>query len=215
MAAPLTTPTPPGPPAALPSPPFLEAAFLESPWTIVFVLLLSAVVAYFVLRLRAPRAAIAVVVACVLIAASAIVLSGLVVTERERLVLHSRSLVQLVADADGDAAGGWLTEEVELVVLGQPANRRKADLVDRVNADMAGRYALKNHAAKVTSTQASIDDAGLARTRFHVAVTPQTTDAPLGSWWVLHWRKRGEQWRVARIEMAELDFWPDSGGAPP
>jgi hypothetical protein len=59
-----------------------------------------------------------------------------------------------------------------------------------------------------------VDGPNTARTQVHVrVVSPESTlyAAPIGSWWMVTWRKEGSsgEWKVRELQMQQLDSVSD------
>ncbi len=203
-------PTRPAPPP-IPDPPWLEHALLESPWTVAIALFVCGLAAGYTLFKggRSRLAWAAALVPC-LLSAGVLSLAAAITTDRELAQARAEALIRAVARADAPAVSELLSPRLTVRLVGVLTSWSKDDVVERVQRDMAGRYALHNRAATIRSARASGPDGGVIRTQCRVIVEPEATRFPTGSWWLLTWRQDSSgQWRVSELELQQVDGLPD------
>ncbi len=196
-------------PAALSSPPMWEAYLLEFPWPLAGALVLGTLFgAWLLIQRGKPLAAVAVALGGLCLTGGLTLLSLLIETPREQITWSARRVVAATARADHATLESFLAEKVSLRVLGSRTRLDRAQIVARVKADMAGRYALRGKAASVSRVQATIDGPGVGRTQFRLQATHDATGFPAGMWWVFHWRIERDAWRLTGLELVAFDGVP-------
>jgi hypothetical protein len=201
------------PPPPLPAPPALEAALLEG-WALPAGLLVAGVVLGLAIlpRLGRPRLGLGLAGVALPLALAAGVTSWLVVTDREHLRAQTDRLVAGIARADPIPAGELFAADVRLTLLGEPASLTRDQLLERIAADMSGRYALRDRRASTSRLLASVDGPNVARTQARIRAVHDATSFPASTWWIFHWRKvpqpAAQPWQLVNLELQQLDGFP-------
>lgn len=188
----------------LPPPPLPARWLLENPLPLVAFLIGAAVLAWFILqRLGRPRPAMFAALTSLAGAIAVYTLASLVQTPREALIVKTRTLVDRTIQVDVPAVALMLDDSFTVRPWGID---RKATL-GRISSDLGGEYRIKDY--HINQAFAAIDGPGIARTQVHIRATPadQMYNAPIGSWWVLHWQKdsRDGAWRIVELECQQID----------
>jgi hypothetical protein len=199
------------PPPPLPPGPFLERVLFEQPFGLVTGLALAAVVAFVILNRRGQaRAGLISGATLALLAAGAYLLSAIVETPREQIARAARSLVDATAAADTRAIAPMLAPDARLVsrfrIPGEPigeAGLDKEGIIAAVEHALGRSHPLKDHSVK--EVQSQIDGPASGRTQVKVWVQLEM-GVPNTSWWLIRWRRDGEQWRATSIEPLEIPF---------
>jgi hypothetical protein len=194
-------------PEPLPSAPFFERCFLESPLPTAMGLTIAAMLGWWLLqRWGRIRDSWLVAAACVALAGGTMLLARLVVTQREALVQHTTELVNATIDANPDAVAPFLREDVTVILLGndQPSMNGATALLKRIGTDKGIRdYIEAAHLRWVTAT---LDGPNTARTQCRVAVDVKQWGIGVPTTWMLHWSRRDEHspWQVRIIEAQQI-----------
>jgi hypothetical protein len=196
----------------LPSPPILERLLLERPLPLVAVLVLLAVVAWWVLSRRGEgRKAWPAGAGLLALAAGVWVLAASVETTRERLAAMTAGLVRAVATGDARAVDAALLESAELTYPLAPTGVGKAAILGLVRDDMRSRYQVREH--EVVATHASLDSATTARVQVRVYVLPADYGFPVYSWWLVSWAKDpAGAWRVSDVRSLWINVLDERPG---
>lgn len=197
-------------PAPIPDPPFLPHLLFESPWTTLLACTALGLAAFFALRRSGrDRHALIALVAALATGAGLYALATLVKTERELAQEQTLTLIAAVARADSAAVGNLLAPRVSVRIVGVLTPWSTDEVIQHVQQDMNGRFALKDRAASVRSMRACSDNDDAIRTQCRVTVTPEATAFPTGSWWLLTWRRTTTgAWRVTDIDLQQVDGLP-------
>lgn len=196
----------------LPAPPLPVDWLLERPLPLLIVVVSVGVVATMILasRAEARRALIAVLVTLG-VAGGLYALARLVVTERERVMLQTRALIDGVARADAASVDAVLGERVLLSTNGESVDRNRDWLLE-VTAGLTGE--IERHS--ITPRGVSLDDPmpNHARSRVSVSTTfssnARVPAGTIGSSWELSWKRDSDgRWRVTAIDCLSL-----AGGKP-
>ncbi|MBL8991402.1 MAG: hypothetical protein JNJ48_07470 [Phycisphaerae bacterium] len=192
----------------LPAPPMLERVLFEQPLPGAVALLAAGVVAFAVLnRAGRGRQGLGAAALSLFLAGAVVVLATAVKTEREELQGLAVRVIERVMAADGAEVDRRLADSVTLRLLGRTSPMGKPEILRHVTGRTLERYGVREHT--VRSVQAVIDGPGVARTQVRVRVQTDLTGAPVGSWWLLHWRRdAAQQWRIVGIEAQQIDFVP-------
>lgn len=191
-------------PAALPSSKGYERWILENPLPLTALFVLAGLLMWFVMRGKGRAKEGAWIAAAFLVLGAIVMGTGMLVqTEREVLTARSHVLVDAVATVNVAKVSGMLAGDVVVA----PFGFGKDMILRRLESDLGGMYAIKEH--RVLEAVAAIDGPNSARTQVHVRATPDEGlyNAPVGSWWMLHWRKDGKtgEWMVTQLELQQMD----------
>lgn len=193
---------------ALPETPLLERWLYESPTLPVGLLVLLAVVVLFV-TLKKPRRLPGLLIAGVLLAASAglFLTARSVTTQREMLSARSALLVDAVASVDLAAVRTLVHPEVR---VGPSDN---ADGIARNVPKLSGLLPLESAMAlrlrgpnqfigshQVLETRAGMDAPNMGRTLVRVRLRGPSGELLGHSWWELEWKLSSGDWLASRIE---------------
>jgi len=186
--------------APLPDPPLLQRVALESPLLPALGLLAVGVLAALLLARRAQGKVGGLIgLACVLAAAALLVSGSLVTTEREVVLSRTRTFVDAVAAADDRKADELIADSLNVKIAGTTAASLDRDALLGVIRSFDRSLTLSSYS--VPTSQASIDGGGFARSQIEVRVTPERTEFPTTSWWLLNWRRSPDGvWRINGLE---------------
>ncbi|MGH7132198.1 MAG: hypothetical protein ACREJO_09670 [Phycisphaerales bacterium] len=174
----------------------------EDPWLPAIGIAILGIAVLYALRSRGkPRAGVLVALAGVLIAAGIVVLASAVETDRERLILETRRLVEAGFRADAQTADALLAGDVSLTILTRDSKRTKDYLVQQIRSDIAKRYGVDGY--DIRGVRAAID--GPRTGRSQISVTAKGA-YPTPTVWMLTWRQDATsgQWRVWKIEAQQI-----------
>jgi ketosteroid isomerase-like protein len=176
---------------------------LERPLPLTIAVAAAGALAWFILRSRGkPREANAAGRILVALAGLVFAAGAAVRTEQETLKARVREVVAAVAKADSTAVAGFLTDDAYVV----PFGFQRDAIITKMESTLGRAITIKEH--RVRSIRAVLDSPASARTQFrvHVVADGALYAGPVGSWWMLRWRKDPSgQWKVAEIEMQQLD----------
>jgi hypothetical protein len=176
---------------------------LEQPVPLGVVLVLAAIVAWFILRGQGKaREGTRVGGILVLLAIAVVATGSLVETEQEKLKARARELVAAVASANTTRVGPMLTDDV----IAQPFGLPRDVILSKMESTLGGSLRIKEH--KISTLRAALEGKSMARTqlRVHVVADGALYAGPVGSWWMIHWRKDAAGvWKADEIEMQQLD----------
>jgi hypothetical protein len=129
----------------------------------------------------------------------------LVTTPAEALAQQARQLVTLAAEGQADPIAPMLAANVAVEVKRSTYARTPAELLSLVRGLPTGPSRLREFS--ILDARAVIDSPTAARTQVGLQVVPESTDFPVGSWWLLHWQRDGEAapWRLRLIEAQHID----------
>lgn len=188
----------PGQLPRLPQPDPIERWVFEQPMLPAAVLVFIAMAILLTMRHRTQFKRVALPIGLVLIAAGAGVylLGSLTVTDRERLNLRSRMLVESVAQADSPTLRDLLDDTARLSSVF--ANAQGADRIIEL-ANTRNRGIVRS--AKVGKVNAGLYGSRVATTQ--VRVSTEGEMFPSLSWWRIDWTRPDEtsnDWRATHIE---------------
>lgn len=177
---------------------------LEQPLPLTAVLVLAGVVVWFILRGQGKtKEGTRVGGVLVLLAVVVMALGTLIETEQEKLKARTRELVAAVASANVTKVGPMLTDDVYAQPFGFPRNV----IFAKMESTLGGSLKIKEH--KISTLRAVLEGQNAARTqlRVHVVADGALYNGPVGSWWMIHWRKDASGvWKADEIEMQQVDF---------
>lgn len=179
----------------------ISAALFERPLWLLAMLAAAEVVTLVLWRARRTRRAGMVSIAPVLLAAAVLLLSWLVVTDREYIERAYEVIAADVAAGGTDALATYLDEDVEIAI--EPDDS-EPDL------DKAGAIRLAEHYVgemKLREVKLSRMTIGVSGDRAETEVTttllndwPEVAGARLVLSWSVKWVKRDDGWRILRAE---------------
>lgn len=191
----------------LPDPPWLEHYTLEQPWFTVVALLALGLIGFALLnRSGRGRAAMMVGAAGVVLGVGVAALAMLVTTTREQLLDRTREFVDMAATGQVDRVEAMLASDVTMDIVGDVTAPARARLLQIVREDLNGRWKVVEH--RISRMRSTVDGEAVARTQMRVHVTPEVTKFPIGSWWIITWRKEAgptDEWRVWSIQAQQID----------
>ena len=192
-------------PPPLPSQPFFQRFFLESPTVVVVIAVGISLVAFAILGTRGrPRQARIAAAAGALTASIVIALATLIETDQEKMENATERMIHAVAQADTASLEELLTPDAVLLspLSGQPLTRDQ--VLARIATDfVAGRpYHVRDH--RVLAMQASMDGERAGRVQVKVRITPD--DGPPTPVWVrLDFEKGPDgEWRAGGIAVLSV-----------
>lgn len=199
------------PPAALPSPPVIEHALLESPWALALGLAVGAMIgAYLAHRRGRPRLALVLAGAFAAAAVGVVILASVVRTAREAVLDATEALVDAVARVDEPAMRRMLAENVRLfstsrlAEVGAPAGGLDREgIIDRVRATLGGPYRLRDH--RTAEREALVTGSNAAVSQLRVKAVPEGYPAATNSYWKLEWRLDPDGWRCVAVTPLSID----------
>ena len=163
-----------------------------------------------ILLLRGGRAKLAFMLgaAAALVGVGVISVGHLVETDRERIDARTQALVRSAGQPGaGEVAGEVLSDDVRLFFSGQQVPGFTREVILASLRTLGGRVTLRESVP--VTTRVSVDGSASARSQVQVRATPEG-GAPSLSWWLLDWRKEGDEWRVVRIDCTLLNGRPPS-----
>ena len=178
---------------------------LERPLAPALLFVGAGVLLWFILRSQGKtKQGGAVAAGLALLGVGVFVTGALVETREEKLIARTRELVDAVASVNTTGVDALLASDAVVMPFGFPRDV----ILARLQSDLGGRYPIKEHS--ILAVRAKVDGPNTARTQVHVrVVSPESTlyAAPIGSWWMVTWRKdRGSgEWQVRELEMQQLD----------
>jgi hypothetical protein len=194
----------------LPASPLIERVLLENPWPSAVVCVLVGVVVFMMLNSRRKaRLGLAIGALVFGLGVVAVVLAGLIETDREAIKRSSRALVAAVASVDVAALERLLDEDMELRVTGVSRGAGKEQTIAAVQRYLGSMYSVREH--RVLDLQSTLDGPRLGRTQVRVRV--ETDGGMLPSWWRLDWLRANDgSWTVRRIEAMWIPGVSSPGG---
>lgn len=190
-------------PALLPSSGPFQKWVLERPLTPAVLCIVIAAVAWYILRSQGKARQGAQAAGVLALVGIAIYVTGSVVqTTGEKLMLRTRELVNAVAAADPTRVGTMLASDA----VAMPWGFDRDVILARLESDLGRRFVIKQHS--IHELRAAIDGANAARTQVRVRVVTDALlyEAPVGSWWMISWRKdNAGEWTVRETQMQQLD----------
>lgn len=184
-------------PAPLPDAPFLtRILFEQSGWPAAIVALLG-LCAFLILNSRGDARALRVLGLGLLGAVALWGLGRLVVTDRERISRGTVDLVGAVAKADAARMTGLMAPEVAMVGRISTIPLDRDAIVTRATETTGKHYPLESWA--VLEVQAHLTSDQRGQTMALVRVQPRDGGINF-SWWLLDWKKTGDQWVVEKLE---------------
>lgn len=176
---------------------------LEQPLPLSAILLLAGVALWYMLRGQGKeKDALRVGALMVVLAALVFAAGTFIETEPEKLKARARELVAAVAKADSTRVGPMLADNA----VAQPWGLSRSVTLSKMESHLGRSITIKEH--KIHTLRAAVDGAATGRTqlRVHVVADGALYAGPIGSWWMLRWRKDpGGEWKVVEIEMQQLD----------
>ncbi|MEM0983451.1 MAG: hypothetical protein AAGI17_05835 [Planctomycetota bacterium] len=189
----------------LPDPPLVQRLLFESPT--VPAITLAALGAILLIGLNARGKAmqgLLCLVVAIALAAINIAVASLVTTEREAVTAQTRRVIDATATVDSERLAELLESRVMVTLpVGVPASipRGREEVIESVERLLGGTYRIESHS--IREIQAVIDGTNIARTQVGLIVTAGGSSG-IVSWWLIDWRKDGDTWLAADIELISL-----------
>jgi hypothetical protein len=189
-------------PPPLPAGSRLSWAFLESPYTVMVVVLAGGLVAFAVQNRRGKSGAGLALLAGALSAAGGLwLLARLVVTPREEVGRATEALVQAAADVDMDALSGLLHPDVEAGAPTVGTISGRGNVLGTVQRVLWEQIPVES--AAVLWKRASVEG-DRATSQAKVRVRDQKYGSLTLSWWQIDWERSGDAWQARTIEALHL-----------
>lgn len=191
-------------PEPLPESGGLAHSLFEDPWLPAIGIAILGLALLYTLRSRGkPRAGLLVGLGGLVIAAGIVILASAVETDRERLLIETRRLVEAGFRADAPTTDALLAGDVSLTILTRDSKRAKAYLVEQIRSDIAKRAGVDGY--DIRGVRATVD--GPRTGRSQISVTAKGVH-PTPTVWMLTWRQDSAtgQWRVWKIEAQQIGF---------
>lgn len=177
---------------------------LERPIPTVVVLVAAAAIFWFVMRRQGKekdgtRGALVLLA----LAVATFATGTFIETEAEKLKARTREIVAATAKADVTAVSGMLTQDA----YASPFGLSREQMLNRMEATLGRQFTIKEH--RISSLRASVESDTRARTQFQVHAVSESLmyNLPVGSWWMVSWRKDGGgDWKASQIEMQQFDL---------
>lgn len=186
-----------------PSP--LSHLVLESPWLLVIGIVAVGVVLRLVGRQRGNRNLMRAWWVALAAAALVINLAHFVTTDRERLLQHTRGLLDATTPIKVPDIMAYLTSDAVLVGPEGETWYRRDDLPPELES-VARHLPIASQSLRYIEAEARSDDQGLVMIDLRTTTTEGFgAQAPLPSKWLLTWRKDDQgRWRISRIQALEI-----------
>ncbi len=173
-------------PSPLPETGAFRMWVLERPIPLTVALLAAALLIWFIMRGQGKeRDGIRAGGVLALLAAGVFAAGTLVTTEQETLKARARELVDAVTKADSTRVSAMLTDDAYVQPFGFP----KDVILSKMESTLGRSITIKEHS--IGTLRAAVEAPNMARTqlRVHVVSDGLLYAAPVGSWWMLRWRK--------------------------
>jgi hypothetical protein len=189
----------------LPGPPLWEKLLLEQPVYLSGFLILAAIVALAMLRQRGRSRQGAIVAGALVLAAIAIyALGAAVTTEREQMADATTALVDAAATGNPALVDPMLAPDVRLFTqfrapgVSVPTGALDKPAILDAMRRLLSEYPLKEHT--IGQMQAQSTGPGVGRTQVRLRVVAQQYEVPIGSWWLIGWKRTNGRWVATSIE---------------
>lgn len=189
-------------PPPLPAGPRLSWAFLESPYTVMVVVLAGGLIAFGVLNRRGRGGAGLAWLAAALAAAGGLwLVARLVVTPREEVGRATETLVRAAAGVDVAELSGLLHPDAEAGAPTVGTISGRGNVLGAVQRVLGEQMPVEN--AAVLWKRASVEgDRAISQAK--VRVREQRYGTLTLSWWQIEWERSGGTWRARTIEALHL-----------
>ncbi len=179
----------------------ISAAVFERPLWLLAMLAAAEVVTLALWRARRTRRAGMVSIAPVLLAAAVLLLSWLVVTDREHIKRAYEVIAADVATGGADALATYLDEDVEIAL--EPDDGWDLDKARAIR--LAEHYVGEMKLREIKLSRMTIGVSG-DRAETEVTTTllndwPELAGAPVVLSWFVRWVRRDNGWRILRAEL--------------
>jgi len=128
-----------------------------------------------------------------------------VITDRERVALGMRELLQATAKVDGARLTTLLDPQARLYYFKSPSGLDRDGIIGAVKSDLGQMYRIKDWG--IQELQIAPLSEGVMATQMRVRVTPEAWNFPHVSWWSVEWKKTGKEWRVINIRPLAIQFY--------
>lgn len=194
----------------LPAAPLFRRLLLEEPGTLTAVLVVAAIVGFYLFN-RSGKTREAFWWALVVLVAAAGVQTAArsIQTDREAILEATKELVRVTSRADTAALEPMLASDVRLSNDFNLARSEaqfdsdKAQILADVRTYLKDRFPLKECA--ILDTQGVIDRDGYGRTQVRIRAVPEALGFPNISWWRIDWQRQPDgSWLVRGIQPVDL-----------
>lgn len=186
----------------LPANSFLWRHFLEDPWLAGFVLLASAALTLWIAVRLVRRVLMIVGLTLLTLCAGVFVLSRIIETPAERLVGATEEMVRAAIMGDDVRLGSMLSEDVRVMVGGQPTRLGKQEILSGVAIlpRWVQSNVIRKRAAHVKRWSAETGETVFAQ-------TTTVSNQPTPNSWRVQWKRnsRGE-WQVTELSWEKINI---------
>jgi len=187
-------------------PPAIQYHLLEQPLFVVITLIVVAAILMGIARRTASRRLVISAGVCVGVAVGVLLLARVVDTDRERLIAHTRELVQATAPMQLRRFAGLLDERMMLV---GPEERPwlNRDQILSAMQNITSTYAIEEQRVDVLGAQITGPQRGISLVDVTTYPSPHAavSYAPVRTRWLLQWSRRREgqdepAWRITQVQ---------------
>lgn len=200
--------------APFPSPPLITHYLLESPLPLAGVLILLAVILFYIFNMQAKvKKAILLASICLALSIGVLILAAAIETDRERIIAETTPLVRHTANADTSRLSSLLDDHVQLTndqnlaagELPHGVGWNKEQILAQVADFFTRTMRLKAGQTAILSTQGIIDAPGRGRTQVRLRVVTELYEVPWITTWRIDWKQNDkDQWLVTGIQPIDL-----------
>ncbi|MBX3381360.1 MAG: nuclear transport factor 2 family protein [Phycisphaeraceae bacterium] len=196
----------PDAPPPLNEPLGVSVLLFEQPWILMAAVLAAGLFAFWTFNRRSRASmGLAILVGCIALAGLLALVAKLVVTDRERVAIGMRELLDATARVDTARIGTLLDPQAHLYYFKSPGGLDREGILAAVRSDLGQAYRVKDWG--IQELQIASLGEGTMATQMRVRVTPEAWNFPHVSWWSVEWKKPDSEWRVISIRPLAIQFF--------